>query len=211
MLDRGFYYAGVFGCLILAAVALAGAEEKIGCVAPSAKEAKPLAVGATLPAVEVQTTGGETVKLNEALADQAAAIVFYRGHWCPFCMKHLQKLQEIEGPLKDAGVQLVAITTDKPEIAANTQKQGFDFTLYSDSNLNAAKAMGVAFQLDPDTAAKYRETLVENTGHDKGQLPVPSVFLVDKAGKIQFVFSNPDYKIRLSNEELLGEVKKLAR
>lgn len=211
MLDRGFYYAGVFGCLILAAVALAVSEEKDGTVAPSAKEAKPLAVGATLPEVEVETTGGETVTLNEALADQAAAIVFYRGHWCPFCMKHLQKLQEIEAPMKEAGVKLVAITTDKPEIAANTQKQGFDFTIYSDSTLNAAKAMGVAFQLDPETAAKYRDTLVENTGHDKGQLPVPSVFLVDKSGKIQFVFSNPDYKIRFSNEDLLAEVKKLTK
>ena len=92
MLDRGFYYAGVFGCLILSAVALAGSEERNDGVAPSAQEAKPLAAGAELPKVEVQTTGGETVKLNEALADQAAAIVFYRGHWCPFCMKHLQKL-----------------------------------------------------------------------------------------------------------------------
>ncbi len=211
MLDRGFNYAGVFGCLLLAAVALAVSEETSGVVAPSAEEAKPLVAGATLPAVEVQTTGGETVKLNEALADQAAAIVFYRGHWCPFCMKHLQKLQEIEAPLKDAGVKLVAITTDKPEVAAKTQSQGFDFTIFSDSNLNAAKAMGVAFQLDPETAAKYRDTLVENTGHDKGQLPVPSVFLVDKSGKIQFVFSNPDYKIRLSNDELLREVKKLAQ
>jgi peroxiredoxin len=211
MLDRGFNYAGVFGCLLLAAVALAVSEETSGVVAPRAEEAKPLVAGAALPAVEVQTTGGETVKLNEALADQAAAIVFYRGHWCPFCMKHLQKLQEIEAPLKDAGVKLVAITTDKPEVAAKTQSQGFDFTIFSDSNLNAAKAMGVAFQLDPETAAKYRDTLVENTGHDKGQLPVPSVFLVDKSGKIQFVFSNPDYKIRLSNDELLREVKKLAQ
>ncbi len=182
MFDRGFYYAGVFGCLILSAVALAGSEEKIADVAPSAQEAKPLAAGAELPEVEVQTTDGKTVKLRKDLSGQAAAIVFYRGHWCPFCMKHLQKLQEIEAQMKEAGVKLVAITTDKPEIAAKTQQQGFDFTIYSDSTLNAAKAMGVAFQLDPDTAAKYRDTLVENTGHDKGQLPVPSVFLVDKAG-----------------------------
>ena len=211
MFDRGLYYAGVFGCLILSAVALAGSEEKIANVAPSAQEAKPLTVGAELPEVEVQTTDGKTVKLRDDLSGQAAAIVFYRGHWCPFCMKHLQKLQEIEAQMKEAGVKLVAITTDKPEIAARTQQQGFDFTIYSDSTLNAAKAMGVAFQLDPDTAAKYRDTLVENTGHDKGQLPVPAVFLVDKTGKIQFVFSNPDYKIRLSNEDLLAEVTKLAK
>lgn len=211
MLDRGFYYAGVFGCLILSVVALAGSEEKNDDVATSAQEAKPLAVGVEVPDIEVQTIDGASVNLGEDLSGQAAAIVFYRGHWCPYCMKHLQKLQEIEGKMQEAGVKLVAITTDKPEIAAKTRQQGFDFTIYSDSTLNAAKAMGVAFRLDPNTAAKYRDTLVENTGHDKGELPVPTVFLIDKYGKIQFVFSNPDYKIRLSNEDLLGEVKKLAK
>lgn len=209
MLDRGFYYVGVFGCLIVTCATLALSEQKPGTVAPSAEEAKPLAVGAELPDAEVKSADGETVKLREALAGQAAAIVFYRGHWCPYCMKHLQQLQEIEGQLKDAGVKLVAITTDKPEIVKETQTKGFDFTIYSDSGLDAAMAMGVAFQLDPETAAKYRDTLVENTGHDTGQLPVPAVFLVDKAGKIQFVFSKPDYKVRLSNEELLAAVKKL--
>jgi len=209
MLDRGFYYVGVFGCLIVACAALALAEQKVGTVAPSAEEAKPLAVGAELPEVEVKSADGEVVKLREALAGQAAAIVFYRGHWCPYCMKHLQQLQEIEGQLTEAGVKLVAITTDKPEIVKETQTKGFDFTIYSDSGLDAAKAMGVAFQLDPETATKYRDTLVENTGHDTGQLPVPAVFLVDKAGKVTFVFSKPDYKVRLSNEELLAAVKKL--
>ena len=209
MLDRGFYYVGVFGCLIVTCAALALSEYHAGPVAPSAEDAKPLDVGAELPDVEVKSAEGEVVKLREALVGQAAAVVFYRGHWCPYCMKHLQQLQEIEGQLKEAGVKLVAITTDKPEIVKETQNKGFDFTIYSDSGMDAAKAMGVAFQLDPETAARYRETLVENSGHVTGQLPVPAVFLVDKSGTIQFVFSKPDYKVRLSNEDLLAAVKKL--
>lgn len=210
MLDRGFYYVGLFGCLIVACAALALSEQKSGAVAPSAEEAKPLAVGAELPDIEVKTAAGETVKLREALAEKAAVIVFYRGHWCPACMKQLQGLGKIVPDLESSGTTLIGIGTDKPEIVAETvKKTNFGFPLYSDSDLSAAKAMGLAYQLDAKSLETYGPTLLENTGHDSGQLPVPAVFLVDKTGKVNFVHSNPDYKVRLSNEDLLAAVKKL--
>jgi peroxiredoxin len=210
MLDRGFYYIGVFACLIVACAALALSEQKSGTVAPSAEEAKPLAVGAELPDVEVKSAEGETVKLRAALAEKTAVIVFYRGHWCPACMKQLQGLDKIVPDLEANGTSLVAIGTDKPKIVAETiKKTNFGFPLYSDSDLSAAKAMGLAYQLDAKSLETYGPTLLENTGHDSGQLPVPAVFLVNKEGKIVFVHSDPNYKVRLSNEELLAAVKKL--
>jgi peroxiredoxin len=210
MLDRGFYYVGLFGCLILACAALALSEKKSESVAPSAGEAKPLPVGAELPDVEVKSKDGDVVKLREALAEKAAVIVFYRGHWCPACMKQLQGLDKIMPELKASGTTLIAIGTDKPEIVAETvKKTNFGFPLYSDSDLSVAKAMGLAYQLDAKSLETYGPTLLENTGHDSGQLPVPAVFIVDEAGKINFVHSNPDYKVRLSDEDLLAAVKRL--
>lgn len=210
MLDRGFYYFGVFGCLIVTCAALALAEHNSEMVAASAEVAKPLPVGAELPDVEVKSADGEVLNLREALGERPAVIVFYRGYWCPACMKQLQGLDKILPQLEETGTNLLAIGTDKPEIIAETvKKTNFGFPLYSDSDLTVAKAMGLAYQLDAKALEIYGQTLLENTGHDSGQLPVPAVFLVDKAGKIQFVHSNPDYKVRLSNEELLEAVKKL--
>lgn len=98
---------------------------------------------------------------------------------------------------------------DKPEYITEAKKKTeMDIPIYSDPKLDAAKAMGIAFQLDPSTAKRYKKHLVESTGHDTGQLPVPAVFLTDKAGKITWVFSKPDYKVRLSNEEFLAAAKK---
>ena len=39
------------------------------------------------------------------------------------------------------------------------------------------------------------------------ELPVPSVFLVEKGGRILWVYSNPDYKIRPKNERLLDAAR----
>jgi len=210
MSDRFLIYAGAFFCLFLVGITLAETGAADGIVAPSAEEAKPLAVGKSLPAIAVKTASGEEVKLDEALSGQASAIVFYRGHWCPFCMKHLVELQKIAGELEALGVKLVAVAPDKPEYIAEAKKKAeLSFTGYSDSKLSLARAMGVAFQLDPNTAERYREHLVESTGHDTGQLPVPAVFLADEDGKIHYVFSNPDYKVRLSNDDLLAEARKM--
>ncbi len=35
---------------------------------------------------------------------------------------------------------------------------------------------------------------------------MPSVFIVGKNGKIAFVHSNPDYKVRLKGEEILNAI-----
>lgn len=209
MLDRAYLYVAMFVGLFVAGVALAGSEGD-KAVAPSAAEARPVPAGTPLPAAPVTGADGVETDLRKVLDGQAGVIIFYRGHWCPFCMKHLQALNGIADTLAESKVKLVAVSTDKPDVvAATVEKTKFKIEQYSDSDLDAAKALGIAFQLDPDTAAKYRDTLVENTGHDKGQLPVPAVFVVDETGTIRFVFSNPDYKVRLGNEELLAEVKKL--
>ncbi len=191
------------------AVAAGSGSKKVKGVAPSAEKAVPLAVGQSLPDVKVTTEEGKSVKLSKALEGKPAAIVFYRGHWCPYCMKHLAGLKEIAGELDALGVNLVAITPDKSEYIAEAKaKADLSIDIYSDGKLDAAKAMGVAYQMDPDMAERYKKHLVESTGHDTGQLPLPSVFLTDAAGKITWVFSNPDFKVRLSNEEFLAAVKK---
>lgn len=209
MFARGYFYGMLCLCYLVTGVALAaGSGSKH--VAPSADQVKPINVGASFPVARVQSEEGKTVKLYRTLAEKPAVVVFYRGSWCPFCMKQLASLQEIAGELEAMGVTLVAVTPDKPENIADARKKaGLTFPIFSDGELDMAKAMGVAFQLDKKTAERYKKTLKESTGHDTGQLPVPAVFLKDAEEIVRYVHVDPDYKVRLSNEELLAAVKKM--
>lgn len=64
--------------LLLFAAAAVHAEDR---VYPSAETVRPLAVGAAVPAVRVQTVGGETVDLSRRVGERGALLVFYRGGW----------------------------------------------------------------------------------------------------------------------------------
>ena len=70
-----------------------------------------------------------------------------------------------------------------------------------------ARAFGVAFRVDDATVEQYKGyglDLESTQGNAQHVLPVPAVFVIDREGRIGFSHYNPDYKVRLSAEELLA-------
>ena len=70
----------------------------------------------------------------------------------------------------------------------------------SDSRLEDARAFHIAFHVDDATLAKQREygiDLETTSGTKQHELPVPSVFVIDTPGIVRFVYSNPDFRVRL--------------
>jgi len=103
------------------------------------------------------------------------------------------------------------VSPDRPEkLRASRKKVGLGYRLYSDRRLEAARRMGIAFQLTPAEVAqlrKYGIDIEEASGEKHHRLPVPSVFLVEKGGRILWVYSNPDYKVRPDNDTLLDAAR----
>ena len=177
-------------------------------VADAPEAAKPLQKGATIPDVTLQTVEGEDVKLREVVAEKPAALIFYRGGWCPYCNKHLKDVQEIEDDLGEAGYQIIAISPDDPAHLKKTLDQHeLSYQLMSDSKMEAAKGFGLAFQLDGETLERYKGFGIDlansSGGGNKDALPVPAFYLVNKEGEITFAHTEADYTKRLSNKEIL--------
>ena len=109
---------------------------------------------------------------------------------------------------------MIAISTDQPSgLQQSLRKHDLGYTLLSDSRMQAARAFGIAWQVDDDGVAMYKRygiDLEEASGETHHQLPVPSVFLVGRDGRIQYVYSNPDYKIRPDNDTLLRAAREAA-
>lgn len=181
--------------------------------ASSAYEIKPIKVGENIPDVAVLDKEGSEQSLKSISENKSTLFIFFRGEWCPYCNLHLAELQKIEKKLKDLGVQIVALTPDKPEkIAPNIEKNKLTYSIYSDRKMLAAEGFGVAFWIDDATHGallNFGVDLKEESGEHRRLLPVPAAFLVDKLGKIKFAYANPDYKVRVDTDKLLSEAEKL--
>lgn len=201
---------GAIGALAAASICTAIGIQ--GEVAKSAADAKPLKVGAAAPNSTLRGIDGKSIELKEVLAGKPTVLIFYRGGWCPFCNVHLSELSKVEGDLRGLGFQIVAISPDTPEELNKTlDKDHLTYRLFSDSKALALRSFGVAFRVDDQTFTTYRDRfkidLERSSGEQHHILPVPSVFLIDKGGKIVFLYSNPDYKVRLKGPEILKAAK----
>lgn len=191
--------------LALLALSAIGAKT----VAPTPETAKPITIGTQAPNAKVQTMDGKATTLKKVFGGKPTVLVFYRGGWCPFCSAHLFDLGQVEKEIQAKGYQIVAVTPDKPENLKETMsKDKLDYTLLSDTKAESLMAYGVAFKLDDATFNTYKNkyglNLEKRSGESHHILPVPSVFVIGADGKVKFVHSNPDYKVRMKGADLVA-------
>lgn len=184
-----------------------------GAVPDDSAQAHPLAVGQRAPSAMLRNVDGSSFDLAKAYRNGPVMLIFYRGGWCPYCNTHLAELVKVDQPLADMGVTLLAVSPDQPSKLRETEeKNGLNYALLSDSDVTLARAFGLAFRVDDATIERYHGYGIDldaASGHPHHILPVPAVYLIDKQGVIRFAHSNPDYKHRLSAEEVLAAAKKL--
>jgi peroxiredoxin len=185
-------------------------------VIPSnAQSVVPLKVGDAMPAVEVHNPDGSPRAIGPGSLQKPTILVFYRGGWCPYCNRHMAALKEVEPDLLKLGYSLVFVSPDKPELLYGSLKDPtVPYTLLSDSTMEAARAYRVAFHVDDAGLAQYKAFGVDleaASGQTHHLLPVPAVFIIDRAGVIRFVHANPDFTTRIEPKELLQAARSVAR
>ena len=181
-------------------------------IAPSPEEVRPLLPGMAAPAFELPAGNGSIYRFDPDSLSGPTALVFYRGGWCPYCLRHLSALRSTEEPLEEMGFELLFVSADSPDIlAAADTVEGVDYTLLSDDAMTTATDFGLAFYVDEETVTRYQEIglvdLEAETPGGRAVLPAPAVYLIDEAGIIQFMYVNPDYRVRLEPEVLLAAAR----
>lgn len=179
----------------------------------SASLVDPLKEGQAAPTATLHKPNGKEVDMASLYASKPTVLIFYRGGWCPYCNTQLSEIAKAEAELVKLGFQVVAVSPDRPEALKTTLDKGnLQYQLLSDSKMDLAKAYGLAFRVDNDTVTKYHTygiDLDKASGESHHLLPVPAVYIVDRRGVIQFAQWNPDYKVRMSNDELLKTARNL--
>ncbi|WP_318641117.1 peroxiredoxin-like family protein [Flavobacterium ardleyense] len=177
-------------------------------VPTKAEDVSPLLIGEILPEASLQNADGKVLKLSTILSQKPTVMVFYRGGWCPYCNKQLSGLVDIEKEILELGYQIIAISPDDYKNLKNTEeKEKIKYSVLSDQGGKFIKEIGIAFST-PASLTDYISSKSQ-IGKTSDVMPVPTVLIVDKAGKILFEYINPNYKERLSGELLLAVLKTL--
>lgn len=159
------------------------------------------------PDFKAKDQQGNDIRLKDLLKKGKVVLVFYRGEWCPYCSKHLQKLSDSLQLIIEKGATVVAVSPEQPESMAKTiEKTGAQFTVLHDENLKIMKAYEVEFELPENTLKRYRNggiKIDEINGKNGNYLPVPATYVIDKDANVVYRFFNPDYKKRPSVKEIL--------
>lgn len=173
----------------------------------------PLKAGDAVPAVTLKDTEGRAVTMGSMYAERPVVVMFYRGGWCPYCNESLKEWGQALGEFKGAGVDVVAVSMEKPEKAkAVREKLKTGYALLIDEDGEAARAFGVAFAVDDETKAKLRKYNIDlgaSNASGRWELPVPGTFLIDTTGKVRHAFANEDYTKRADPDEFLAQAKRV--
>lgn len=163
------------------------------------------------PDFRAKDQNGNDVRLKDLLKKGKVVLVFYRGEWCPYCNKNLQRLNDSLQLIRDKGATVVAVSPETTEsIMKTVEKTKAGFTIIHDENLKIMKAYEVEFEVPENTLKRYRNggiKLDEVNGKNGNFLPVPATYIIDKEGNITYRFFNSDYKKRPSVKEILDNLK----
>ena len=74
------------------------------------------------PKLEVATVSGATWRLSDSKPDSFTMIVVYRGRHCPLCKTYLGELESKLGEFKSLGVNVIALSMDDAQKAAESKE-----------------------------------------------------------------------------------------
>jgi peroxiredoxin len=199
--------------VVVIAVVMSWVAGAIAEVPDDATKIRPLGVGQMAPVFDAHLVDGDLYRFDPGQRSHPSVLIFYRGGWCPYCNNHLKEMQDAEPVLLDLGFEVLFLSADRPEILYSSLRQEMpNYTLLSDASMEVSRAFGIAFVVDDATLARYKKAgldLEAVSGYPHHQLPVPAVFVIDAAGVIQFVYANPDYRVRLDAEPLLEMAREI--
>ena len=152
-------------------------------------------------------TRGHLTTLEEVLADGPVAVVFHRGHWCPYCHITNDALADFERQARAAGGRIVAITPDRqPYVAKFKAVERASFPILTDIDNGYALSLGLAIWVG-DEMRGFMESIGRDLGayhgNDSWFLPIPASFVVGRDGLIIARHVDPDYRRRMELQDLL--------
>ena len=167
--------------------------------------------GDLMPPFVLPDETGRLASLKDLLAQGPVVVTFHRGHWCPYCRISISTLVKAQPRIEATGARLVAIIPDRERFAAEMREDcNVSFPILSDMDNGYAMSLNLAIWIGAELQefmAKIGRMLPQYQGNDSWMLPIPATFVVGKDGRAKARFVDPDYRKRMTIEEVIAALK----
>jgi len=205
-----FYKWLIYALLLILGCEIAHAQINI----LELEDLKGLEIGVIAPNFDAVNQNGQRIHLDSVLKDGPLVLVFYRGQWCPFCNRHLAVFQDSLALVSAFGANVVALSPEQPTyLQAMESKLELSYDLLYDEGYKIASDYGLLF--DPGVALRNRyntflkANFKEAHQDDRGFLPIPATFIIDRDRRVVWKHFDPNYKVRSSVLEVLSVLSNL--
>jgi peroxiredoxin len=164
-------------------------------------------VGDPMPDFLLPDEHGQLVSLQSLLANGPTAVMFHRGHWCPYCRMNVGALVRARFEIAAKRGHVVIITPENQQYAKLFKLQtAAPFPVLTDVDNGYALSLNLAIWLGPDLRdllSQRGRVLPDYHGNDAWMLPIPATFVVGTDGRITARFVDPDFRRRMDIDELI--------
>lgn len=123
-----------------------------------------LTTGSQFPNMMVNLTGGGVINLPADMDGKYNVVLFYRGHWWPYCRRQLVGFENEKATFKDLNIKVFAASVDPEDKAQEVANE-------------------VSFPVGFGAGEEHRD-LLGSWWEDRRGLIQPSEFIIDSSGKV---------------------------
>jgi peroxiredoxin len=181
-----------------------------------------LKVGTQAPAFTLEDAlTGKPVNSADLLALGPLVVNFFRGRWDPYCITELEAWRDLHSQLRERGALLVAISPQTTRQNNFTlQQHGLLYPLLSDPGAAIAERFGIAYTIPAEHRRYFQSILINIPFNNAGlsyhnateaswRLPLPAVFVIDRANTITFAEAHADFRVRPEPADILAALDQL--
>jgi peroxiredoxin len=157
-----------------------------------------LGIGSRAPEFRLEAANGPEIHtLAEWTARGPVVLEFLRGPWCPNCRKRMQELEELKTTLWATRANLLCIAAEK--------RGG----MWEPEKFLQSHRLSFPFLLDEDRAVIKAYGLFHRVGIDAWNIAHPATLVVDRAGRVRYIYKGASQSDRAPMEDVLKSLRKL--
>jgi peroxiredoxin len=165
--------------------------------------------GEPMPPFVLPDESGRLVTLPSLLEKGPVVVIFFRGHWCPYCRLNVRAIIKAYDRIKALGANVVAIMPETQEYAGKFKTEAdAPFPVLTDLDNGYALTLNLAIWLGAEIEGLLHYLDMPGFhGNDGWVLPIPATFVVGRDGLVKARFVDPDFRRRMAIDDLISALK----